>query len=134
VGEKLNIKNYNWEGKHVLIVEDDYPSFVYLNTLIGYARATTHHIQDGLKAIDFCRDNHVDLVLMDIQLPGISGFDATREIKKLKPQLPIVAQTAFALKGEKEKSLDAGCDAYITKPIDKNFLIELLDRYLSGNK
>jgi len=127
---KLNIKDFNWEGKIIVIVEDDYPSYVYLNTLIGYARGSSIHIQNGLEAVEFCKNNDIDLVLMDIQLPGISGFEATSEIKKIKPDLPIIAQTAFALKGEKEKSLEAGCDAYITKPIDKNHLIELINEYL----
>ena len=103
-----------------------------MNTLIGYARGTTIHIQDGKEAIDYCSGNDVDLILMDIQLPGISGFEATQKIKKIKPYIPIIAQTAFALKGEKEKSLEAGCDDYITKPIDKNNLVELINKYLMG--
>jgi len=126
----LNIKDFNWENKLILIVEDDYPSYVYLNTLISYARGSTKHVQNGQDAIELCKNIEVDLVLMDIQLPGITGFEATSEIKKIKPKLPIIAQTAFALKGEKEKSLEAGCDDYITKPIDKNYLIELIDKYL----
>lgn len=125
----LNINDYNWDDKIILIVEDDYPSFAYLKTLIGYARGNCIHIQNGLEAISFCKDNHVDLILMDIQLPGVSGFEATREIKKIKPDLPIIAQTAFALKGEKEKSFEAGCDDYITKPVDKNNLITIVNSH-----
>ena len=132
VKKLINIKDFNWEGKVILIVEDDYPSYMFLHTIITYARGNTVHIQNGIDAIEYCKENNIDLILMDIQLPGISGFEATSEIKKFKPALPIVAQTAFALKGERERSLDAGCDDYITKPIDKNNLVLLIDKYLNN--
>jgi CheY-like chemotaxis protein len=67
---------------------------------------------------------------MDIQLPKLDGFEATRQIRKIKPELPIIAQTAFVLAGEQEKSLQVGCNDYISKPINKKKLLNILDQYL----
>lgn len=71
------------------------------------------------------------LVLMDLQLPKLNGYDATIAIRKFKPQLPIIAQTAFALSGESEKSILAGCNDYISKPIDVQLLFTILHKYIA---
>ncbi|MCD4760340.1 response regulator, partial [bacterium] len=72
----------------------------------------------------------IDLVLMDIQLPDISGYEVTKQLKIINKDIPVIAQTAFALEGDKEKSLEAGCDDYITKPIKAKKLLSLIDKYL----
>ena len=69
------------------------------------------------------------MVLMDIKLPGINGLEATAEIKKFRPHLPIIAQTAYTLIGDREKALEAGCDEYISKPIDKEKLFSLIKSF-----
>lgn len=128
--ESFNVRDYNWSGKKILVVEDDLPSFIYLKALLGMTGVETFHVQTGAEAISYCQENDVDLILMDIQLPGISGYEATKEIKVFKPDLPVIAQTAFAIIGEKEKSIEAGCDDYITKPINKVKLIQMLETFL----
>lgn len=122
---------FNWKGKIILIVEDDPPSHIYLKALLGPAKPSISIVSSGNEAIDFCSKNHVDLILMDIQLPGISGYETTKILKKSHPSIPIIAQTAFALSGEKEKSVAAGCDDYITKPINKELLLNMIDKYMT---
>jgi CheY-like chemotaxis protein len=86
---------------------------------------------NGKEAIDFIRGGkEVDLILMDVRMPLMDGYEATALIKKVNPEIPIVAQTAYALSGDRETSLDAGCDAYISKPIRKGELLELIGKYL----
>ena len=70
------------------------------------------------------------MILMDIKLPLKNGLDATREIRKFDPDIPIIAQTAFALSGDEEKALDAGCTDYITKPINRKRLLEMISQYM----
>jgi len=123
--------NYNWQDQDILIVEDDYSSYRFLEAIISKTSARIHHAVDGKRAIDFCKKNpSVDLVLMDIQLPIMDGYKATKEIKKLRKNLPVIAQTAHALEEDKSKSLKAGCDDYIAKPINKNNLLNIINKYL----
>jgi CheY-like chemotaxis protein len=72
----------------------------------------------------------ISLVLMDIKMPVMNGYLATKKIKKLRPDLPVIAQTAYALVGDREKAIQAGCDDYISKPILEEKLIEMLKKYL----
>ena len=123
------------EVRHVLIVEDDRVSILYLKELLGLldiqgVTIRAHHVFTGEKALEYCQENPCDLVLMDLKLPGMSGLDTTRKLKKYRPFLPIIAQTAFALSGDEEKALEAGCDDYLSKPISENALTEKLRRYL----
>lgn len=127
----LKSKGYQWPGKKVLIVEDDPSNILYLNKLLEKALLTTLSAENGQKAIELVKSHKdIDLVLMDIQLPGINGLDATIEIKKLRPGLPVIAQTAFALVGDREKILEAGCDAYLAKPILIDDLFGMIRQYL----
>jgi len=72
-------------------------------------------------------------VLMDIKMPDMSGYEAAKQIKETRPGLPVIAHTAYALFGDKEKSLEAGCDDHITKPVQKEVLIKVLKKYLIKN-
>ena len=89
--------------------------------------------KSGVEAVDICRStNDIDLILMDIKMPMMDGYDATREIRKFNKDVVIIAQTAFALEGESEKAILAGCNDYIAKPIDYNILVSLLHRYFNN--
>ncbi len=90
-------------------------------------------VTTGIAAINVCR-NHpdIDLVLMDIQMPGMNGYDATSEIRKFNNKVIIIAQTAFALSGDKEKALEAGCNDYIAKPINKGELLSLIQKHFEN--
>ncbi len=107
------------EKKRILIVEDNDLNQKLFRDLLGAHGYATHETKDGYEAIRLAKDYHPDLILMDIQLPEISGLDVTREIKK-NPEtahIPIVAVTAFAMKDDEDKILKAGCQAYLSKPI-----------------
>lgn len=118
----------NIEGKYILIVEDDYASYLYLESILEEKGAKLVWAETGLSAIELVKQNPlISLVLMDIQLPGLSGYDATTEIKKLYPSLPIIAQTANAMEGDREKALQAGCDEYISKPINPSQFIKKVE-------
>jgi two-component system cell cycle response regulator DivK len=115
----------------ILIAEDDEISFKFLDLVL--TRKTGVNIIwaiNGQMAVDFCRNyEHIDLVLMDLQLPVLDGIEAIKQIKAFKPALPIIVQTANAFNDEWEKCLQAGCDDYITKPVnlqDMMFRIENL--------
>ncbi len=118
----------------VMIAEDDYTSYqLLLTTLkkwnIGVVRAET-----GIQAVEMVRaNNRIKLVLMDIKMPEMDGFEATQIIKSLRPELPVVIQTAYAFKDDNEKAFAYGCDDFITKPISTEKLFVLLERFL-GNK
>lgn len=121
----------DWKTKTILVVEDDFISAQFFDEILESTGVKLLHVNNGKDAIEKCRqDETIDLVLMDIQLPRMTGYDATRAIKELKPNLPIIAQTANALIDDERRSVDAGCDAYITKPIIAKRLFKLLDQYL----
>ncbi|MFP4471400.1 MAG: response regulator [Bacteroidales bacterium] len=122
---------YDWNGKTILIVEDNDNNFDLLKTFLKSTGAEVLWAQDGDESVELCRQNEsINLVLMDIQLPTVSGFDATQKIREIRGNLPIVAQTAFAMVGDREKSLAAGCDDYISKPIRRKAFLDKLAKYL----
>ncbi len=122
---------HNWENKTVLIVEDDEINFFYLREILEETNVNLLYANNGFKAIDTVKENPaIDLILMDMKMPLMNGYEATSRIKAIKPYMPIVAQTAYALSSERKKSMDAGCDGYITKPIMPDALIIALSKYL----
>ena len=87
---------------------------------------------NGHEAVELVKQHpEINLVLIDIKMPVMNGFDATRLIKKLRPELPVIAQTAFTSKEDREKAEKAGCDCVILKPINKNELLELIPELLN---
>ena len=109
----------DWSGHLILIVEDDFFNYKFLEGLAGMMKAEVIRAENGKEAVDICLEHQdISIVLMDIQLPGLDGYDATRIIKESRPDLPVIAVTANAIPEEKTKSEEAGCDRFITKPID----------------
>jgi PAS domain S-box-containing protein len=123
----------SWTGKRILIVEDDDLNFEYLNAILEPTSITIERAKDGVQAVDLCMKEKFDIVLMDIRIPKLDGLQATRKIRESGMTLPVVAQTAFAMPNDREKCLDAGCNDYVSKPVNKNMLIEVLCRYLNEN-
>jgi PAS domain S-box-containing protein len=118
-------------GKCFLVVEDVDTNYYYISSLLGKLNGKVIRATTGIKAIELCKnDPSINMVLMDIELPVMDGYTATREIKKIRPELPVIAQTAFAMMGERERSQEAGCDEYISKPIRKDTLLEIISRLL----
>jgi len=130
--EKTIVEEGSLKSKTILIVEDDPDSLEFLKILLEMANINSYWAHSGEEAIKYCHENmSIDLVLMDINMSGINGYEATKEIKKFRPKLPIIAQTAYAFGGDKEKALDVGCDDYISKPIDKEELMEMITKLVS---
>jgi len=118
------INDVNWENKTILIVDDVEPNYQLLKNALQKTKAKILQASTGDEAIHQCKNNaEIDVVLMDIHLPDISGHQATRRIKEIREGITIIAQTAFVFSGERQKSIDAGCDDYIAKPIRSSELI-----------
>jgi two-component system cell cycle response regulator DivK len=120
----------NWKGKVILIVEDDEVSLEFLKELFEPYKVKLFYSYNGQSAIDNCKSNpEIELILMDVQLPVLNGMEAMKEIKKFRPDIPVIAQTAFAMSGDKERYLHDGFDGYISKPINLQELITLISKY-----
>ncbi len=133
--QKQPIKNEVTKPKHghqiqnlkILIAEDEKTADDYLSIILKSIGKEILHAKTGIKAVEIYRNNpDIDLILMDIKMPEMNGYDATRQIRKLNNEVAIIAQTAYALKGDREKAIDAGCNDYINKPIDKEKLMEMI--------
>jgi CheY-like chemotaxis protein len=115
----------------ILIVEDDPTSEIIISRAVRDISKEVLNVRNGLDAVETCRNTpDIDLVLMDIQLPYMDGYEATRQIRRFNKSVIIIAQTAYALTGDKEKSIQAGCNDYISKPINKDLLLTLIKRQL----
>ncbi|MBI9037410.1 MAG: PAS domain S-box protein [Bacteroidales bacterium] len=116
---------------NILIVEDEEFSDYHLSIILKNISKEVFHACTGNQAVELCQSNqNLDLILMDIKLPLMNGYKATRKIREFNKDVKIIAQTAYALPGDREKALEAGCDDYITKPINKDELIGIIERLL----
>jgi len=119
----------------ILVTEDDDVSSVYLKTVLASIDCEIMECNNGQKALELCKDfPDIDLILMDIQMPIMNGYEATRKIREFNKNVYIIAQTAYALGGDREKALEAGCNEYIPKPVNKTQLLNLIGKYNSNNR
>jgi CheY-like chemotaxis protein len=119
-------------GFRILVAEDEESNYRYIEKLLKKAGFDLLRANNGLEAVEYVEiDGKINLILMDIKMPVMNGVEATREIKKMKPQIPIIATTAFAIPGDREVFLKAGCDDYIPKPIRANELIDMIMSHLA---
>lgn len=139
--DKIQPVNYNqnqvistentYSGKTVLIAEDEVTSFEFLRILMTKMKIRVLWAKNGIEAINICEtDPSINLVLMDIKMPLMNGYESATRIKQIRPELPVVAQTAHAMMADKEEALKAGCDDYLSKPIEIIQLKNLLKKYL----
>jgi PAS domain S-box-containing protein len=127
----IDILNVNWKGKTILIAEDIMQNFLLMEALLRRSEVRLLHALNGQVAIDLViSEPDIDLILMDIQLPIKTGYEALKEILEIRPDIPVMSYTAFALPNEREKSLTAGFVDYIPKPIKIETLIPTLNKYL----
>ncbi len=121
------------EKLKILLAEDDEVSIIYLRAILENIDCELIEAENGKKVLALCKKTpDIDLILMDIQMPLMDGYEATRKIREFNKDVYIIAQTAYALGGDREKALQAGCNEYIPKPIDKEQLLHLLGQYISG--
>ena len=118
----------------ILIVEDNELNLKLLRDVLDYHGYTTVVTDLGTAALDLARQYHPDLILLDIQLPDIAGTEVARRLKAdgQTHAIPIIAVTAFAMSGDREKFLDSGCDDYIAKPFNLQALLALVERQIDG--
>jgi PAS domain S-box-containing protein len=125
-------KNYMWRGKVILIAEDEEVNYNLLETILIPTKARIIWAHNGVEAIKICKETpEIDLVLMDIKMPDVNGFEATKKIKKIRKSLPIIAQTAYAMSVDEDNCLRAGCDDYISKPLRIDDLLNKINNYLN---
>lgn len=127
------MKNPDNKKACILIAEDEDTNFFVLDLFLRKAfSVNTLRAHNGVEAINACRENpNISLVLMDIKMPVMDGIEATKQIKAMRPDLPIIAVTAYALSGDEQKLLQAGCDDYIAKPVRKLELLKKINKYVT---
>ena len=119
-------------GRVILIVEDDPKNLKLIRDLLQIRGYTTLEATDGKQGVDMAREKMPDLILMDIQMPVMDGLEATSILKTdpVTKSIPIIALTAFAMQGDREKCMEAGCSDYITKPLDTRAFVTKVKEYL----
>ena len=121
--------NFDFTGYTILIAEDEVTNFQYIESVLKSSGADILHAWSGKEAVRIFKTNpQINLILMDIKMSEMSGYEATAIIKSLNPDIPVIAQTAFAMSEDREKTLDAGCDDYISKPMTRRQLLEIIHR------
>jgi CheY-like chemotaxis protein len=114
----------------ILIAEDDEISEMLIDISVRLFAKTVFHVSTGVEAVKACQDNpDIDLILMDIRMPEMGGYEATRKIREFNGDVVILAQTAYGLAGDRERAIEAGCNDYIAKPVKKDELIALVQKY-----
>lgn len=124
-------QTYDWKRRKILVVEDDESSSFLINEILKHTGVDIAYTVDGNEAVDYIKSNpNTDLILMDIHLPVKDGFAATKEIKNFKKKIVVIAQTAYAFSSDRDKAREAGCDDFITKPLNPYLLLSKLNNYL----
>jgi PAS domain S-box-containing protein len=125
-------KKNNWKGKKIIIAEDDFTNYKFLESLFMPTGATLIHAHNGREAIDFFQSEpDTDIILMDIRMPDVDGYEATLKIKSMKPEIPIIAVTAFAMEAEKKEIMDFQFDDYVSKPINNELLFSKMNQLMN---
>ena len=133
IGTESQLTNitYHWPDKVILIAEDEDTNFTLIKMMLKSTACNLIRVLNGKEAVDAALSQKTDLILMDIKMPLMNGLEATRLIKESKPDLPVIAITAYALSDDRNKALEAGCDHYLAKPITKKAVLDVLTRYLT---
>jgi signal transduction histidine kinase len=127
----LTASDRNWEDKTILIVEDDQINYQLLEVVLKRTGVNLLHAVTGMDAVRYCEEQpKIDLVLMDVQLPEMNGFEAIKLIKQNQPNIPIIVQTANSMNEEKTRADEAGCQGFMTKPISLNKFMSEVDKFL----
>ncbi|HSH52606.1 MAG TPA: ATP-binding protein, partial [Bacteroidales bacterium] len=125
-------KKFNWKDKIILVAEDKKINFDIIKEMLSITNVHIIWAKNGQEAIEIVKSNKdIDLILMDIQMPVMDGYETTKKIKKINTDMPIIAQTAYALPQDSFKCIDAGCDDYIAKPISIDLFLNKINRFLA---
>lgn len=126
-------KTYNFNKQTILLVEDNLANTRLIQKILSGTGLTVLHTEYGEKAVELTKTKKPDLVLMDIGLPDISGYEATRQIKAIFPGIKVIAQTAYVSNQDKEKAFKAGCDDFIEKPLQKETMLTIISKHLNSS-
>ena len=122
---------YDFTGKTIMVADDLRINFLLFNAIMEGTHARLIWAKNGHEAIEICHGQEfIDLILMDLEMPGMNGLDATREIKKIRREIPVIAQTAFEAYFNEEEILHAGCSQVISKPLMPEILLDTVSKYL----
>lgn len=128
---KIAGENYEYTSKTILIAEDEDSNYKLLEVMLRKTNVRIVRAYNGKQATDYVLGgNDADLILMDVRMPVMNGYEATEHIKKFDPTIPVIVQTAFALSGDRESSFEAGCDGYLSKPIIASELYKVMKKFL----
>jgi len=123
--------NYNsGNDLNILIAEDEEYNYLFISEILSEYNIRLSRAYNGKMAVDICASNgRINLVLMDVRMPVMDGYEATKKIKQFRPDLPVIAQTAYAMESDKKQAMDEGFDDYISKPVSVELLIALIVKY-----
>ncbi len=121
----------DWRNRVILIAEDEEVNYIFMEELLNLTGVTLLWAKDGAQAVELVKTlKKIDLILMDIKMPVMNGYAATMEVRQINPKIPIIAQTAYAFSEDRQKAEAAGCNDYITKPINSKELFAMMQKYL----
>ncbi|HEX2394325.1 MAG TPA: response regulator [Bacteroidales bacterium] len=127
---KSGTPTYNWKNHQILVAEDEIYNYRFIEEMLASTHVKVLHARDGKEAVEMVRNNpDISLVIMDLKMPGMDGYEATEIIKQIRPELPVIAQTA-TVHNSTEDAHNAGFDEYLSKPIEINSFMEVIDAYL----
>ena len=130
-----NHKNYFWAGRNILIAEDEEMNYLYLQEVLRDTKAKVIWKANGKEALSEMKQNKdIDLILMDIKMPQMDGYESTEKIREFNTDVPIIIQTAYAMPVERQKGFECGCNEYLEKPIKQRDLLEIIDKYFNGDR
>jgi two-component system, cell cycle response regulator DivK len=124
------MEKYSWGSRKILIAEDEETNYLFVEAILEDTNAELIWARDGKDVLKLISQHDVDLILMDVKMPEMDGLTATRTIRLTNKDIPIIAQTAYAMSEDKTKCLNAGCNDYLAKPISHNLLLSTIDKYL----
>jgi signal transduction histidine kinase/ActR/RegA family two-component response regulator len=125
----ISNKSYNWKNRRILVAEDEVLNWMFIREMLSKTGAEILRAKDGKEVIRLAKRIHPDAILMDIKMPELSGIEATKKIRSFDSGVPIIAQTAYVMAEEKEESIRAGCNHFVTKPLDRTVIMEIIDSY-----
>lgn len=118
-------------GKTILVAEDEDYNFYLVEEILSLYHCNVIRAFNGIEAVEQCKTNsEIELVIMDIKMPFLDGYEATKRIKEFRPDLPIIAQTAYAFESDRQQALEVGCSDYISKPIQCDMLLSMIQRLM----
>ena len=133
-GKECTDREIEWDSKNILVVEDLPNNYLYIEAILRKTRANLIHVTNGIDAVNEVKSGKkIDLILMDIRLPGMDGYEATRHIKFFQPNIPVIAVTAYSIHEEEEKIRKAGINGYVSKPIHSDDLISTMNEVMRNS-